>query len=215
MACSSITAVCLHPPTPSSSLLLVLGYGIHLRIQCEYIWWWYSHEVVVNSLRPHRLLPSRIWLFETPWTVALQATPSMEFPRQKYWSGLPFPSPGDLPHPEIEPGSAALQVDSLPTEPPANYICIDSFSKKGHLHSFKEQHTDMTSGGRHLTYYIRIDHSLFSSLTSWWAFVVSGLRRLVTARSEYPQILAQTHALFSPGCRTRGSFLYLVTQDML
>ena len=118
MACSSITAVCLHPPTPSSSLL-VLGYGIHLRIQCEYIWWWYSHEVVVNSLRPHRLSPSRIRLFETPWTVALQATPSMEFPRQKYWSGLPFPSPGDLPHPEIEPMSLvspALQADSLPAE---------------------------------------------------------------------------------------------------
>ena len=41
---------------------------------------------------------------------------SMGFPRQEYQSGLPFPSPGDLPDPEIEPGSSALQADSLPTE---------------------------------------------------------------------------------------------------
>ena len=53
---------------------------------------------------------------ETPWTVACQAPPSMGFSRQEYWSGLPFPSPGDLPDPGIEPGSPALQADSLPTE---------------------------------------------------------------------------------------------------
>ena len=46
-----------------------------------------------------------------------QAPPSMGFSRQEYWSGVPFPSPGDLPNPEIEPGSPALQADSLPTEP--------------------------------------------------------------------------------------------------
>ena len=46
---------------------------------------------------------SRIWLFATPWTVAFQASPSMGFSRQEYWSGLPFPSPGDLPDPGIEP----------------------------------------------------------------------------------------------------------------
>ena len=44
----------------------------------------------------------------------------MEFSRQEYWSGLPFPSPGDLPNPGIEPGSPALQVDALPSEPPGN-----------------------------------------------------------------------------------------------
>ena len=53
----------------------------------------------------------------TPWTVACQAPLSMGFPRQEYWSGLPFPSPGDLPGPGIEPGSPALQADSLLTEP--------------------------------------------------------------------------------------------------
>ena len=54
----------------------------------------------------------------TPWTVAYQASLSMEFSRQEYWSGLPFPSPGDLPDPGIEPGLPELQADALPSEPP-------------------------------------------------------------------------------------------------
>ena len=53
----------------------------------------------------------------TPWTVACQAPLSMGFSRQEYWSGLPFPSPGDLPNPGMEPRSPLLQVDSLPAEP--------------------------------------------------------------------------------------------------
>ena len=61
---------------------------------------------------------SRVRLFETPWTIAGQAPLSMEFSRQEYWSGLPFPSPGDLPDPGIEPRSSALQADSLSSEPP-------------------------------------------------------------------------------------------------
>ena len=52
----------------------------------------------------------------TPWTVAPQIPLSKGFSRQVYWSGLPFPSPGDLSNPGIEPGSSALQADSLPTE---------------------------------------------------------------------------------------------------
>ena len=52
----------------------------------------------------------------TPWTVGRQAPLSMGFSRQEYWSGLPFPSPGDLPDPGIEHGSPAWQADSLPTE---------------------------------------------------------------------------------------------------
>ena len=52
----------------------------------------------------------------TPWTVACQAPLSMGFSRQEYWSGLPLPSPGDLPNPGIELGSPALKADSLPTE---------------------------------------------------------------------------------------------------
>ena len=61
---------------------------------------------------------SRVQLFATPWTVAYQAPPSMGFSRQECWSGLPFPSPGDLSDPGIEPGSPALQADALPSEPP-------------------------------------------------------------------------------------------------
>ena len=54
----------------------------------------------------------------TPWTVVYQAPLSIGFPRQEYWSELPFPSPGDLPNPGIKTGSPGLQADSLPTEPP-------------------------------------------------------------------------------------------------
>ena len=52
----------------------------------------------------------------TPWTVAYQASPSMGFSRQEYWSGVPFPSPGDLPNPGIKPRSPALQADALTSE---------------------------------------------------------------------------------------------------
>ena len=61
---------------------------------------------------------SRIQLFATPET--RQALLSMEFPRQEYWSGLPFPTSGDLSHPGIEDLSLALQADSLPLEPSGN-----------------------------------------------------------------------------------------------
>ena len=61
------------------------------------------------------------------WTVAHQALPSMEFSRQEYWSGLPFPSPGDLPDPGIELRSTALQADALTSEPPGKPSnCIGS-----------------------------------------------------------------------------------------
>ena len=55
---------------------------------------------------------SRVPLFATPWAVAHQAPLSMEFSRQEYWNGLPFPFPGDLPDPVIQPGSPALRADS-------------------------------------------------------------------------------------------------------
>ena len=61
---------------------------------------------------------SCVRLFATPWTVAYQASPSMGFSSQEYWSGLPFPSPGDLPNPGIEPRSLTLEEDSLTSEPP-------------------------------------------------------------------------------------------------
>ena len=78
---------------------------------------------------------SRVRFFATPWTVAHQAPPSMEFSRQEYWSGVPFPSPGDLPDPGIEPGSPALQADALPSEPPGNPI----YFIKEVLKSYRQQ----------------------------------------------------------------------------
>ena len=57
-------------------------------------------------------------LIVTPWTVTHQAPLPMEFPRQEYWNGYSFSSPGDLPNPGLKPGSLALQVVSLPSEPP-------------------------------------------------------------------------------------------------
>ena len=62
-------------------------------------------------------LLSHVHLFMTPWTVTHQASPSLRFPRQEYWSGLSFPSPGDLPHPGIEPGSPSVQANSLLSGP--------------------------------------------------------------------------------------------------
>ena len=78
-----------------------------------------SHSVTSNSA--------------TPWTVAHQAPLSLGFPRQEYWSELPFPS-GDLPHPGIKPGSPTLQADSLPSEPAgkpywSSNLCIRSTVK--------------------------------------------------------------------------------------
>ena len=71
-----------------------------------------------------------VQLFATPWTVAYQAPLSKGFPRQEYWNGWPFPSPGDLLDPEIKPRSPALQVDSLPSEPLRSpYMLVYLFKK--------------------------------------------------------------------------------------
>ena len=90
-------------PHPWDSPGKNIGVGCHFLLQ----WKW---KVKVKSL-------SHVWLFATPWIVAYQAPQSMEFSRQEYWSGLPFPSPGDLPYPGIEPGSPALWADTLTSEP--------------------------------------------------------------------------------------------------
>ena len=79
---------------------------------------WTSQSLAGFS--PHNVLcvHAQLRLTLCPWAVAHQALLSMEFSRQKYRSGLPFPSPGDLPDPGIEPRSPELQADSLPSEPP-------------------------------------------------------------------------------------------------
>ena len=69
---------------------------------------------------------SRVRLFATQWTIAHQAPPSMGVSRQEYWSGLPFPSPGDLPDPGIKPRSPTLQADALTSEPPELLIFLQA-----------------------------------------------------------------------------------------
>ena len=100
-------------------------------------WLWH---VTCSSLRPMEydaLITIRKWkwsripLFATPWAVAYQAPPSMEFCRHEYWSGLPFPSPGDLPVPGIKPKSSALQADTLPSEPPGKPMRTNARAEDG------------------------------------------------------------------------------------
>ena len=89
---------------------------------------------------------SCIRLFLTPWVVVHQALLSMEFSRQEYWSGLPFPSPGDLLNPVIEPGSPALQADTSepPGKPSWHFVleyCLEHSRHASHsfiIHSFNK-----------------------------------------------------------------------------
>ena len=87
----------------------------------------------------------RVQLFATPWTVAYQAPPSMGFSRQEYWSGLPFPSPRDLPNPRIKPGSSTLQADALPSEPPgkSKRYEVNAIFKKVKLYLYQNMTNDL------------------------------------------------------------------------
>ena len=82
---------------------------------------WNRSSIATNSIKTLKMVHTQrwkwkslscVWLFATPWTIQ-----SMEFSRPEYWSGEPFPSPGDLPNPGIEPRSPTLQADSLPAQP--------------------------------------------------------------------------------------------------
>ena len=80
----------------------------------------YPRALFIKSQKVKSL--SRVQLFVAPWTVAYQAPLSMGLSMQEYWSGLPFPSPGDLPDPRIEPRSPALKTHALPSEPPGKCL---------------------------------------------------------------------------------------------
>ena len=92
------------------SLLQATYSTQHVRILQAYLPCYYCH-IYCQSL-------SRVRLFAIPWTVACQVPLSMAFNREEYWSGLPFPSPEDLPNPGIKPRSPILQAKSLPSVPP-------------------------------------------------------------------------------------------------
>ena len=93
----------------------MIKYYIHNQDKANY-----SLQLhIYNTVKVKVKSLSHVRLFVTPWTVAYQAPLSMGFSRQEYWSGLPFPSPGDLPDPGIEPGFPTLEADALTSEPPA------------------------------------------------------------------------------------------------
>ena len=96
---------------PLTSSQCLTGWRLYLPDLAVFIssLWFISFSV--KSLSHGRL-------FVTPWAIAYQAPPSMGFSRQEYWSGLLFPSPGDLPDPEIKPGSPMLWADTWPSDPP-------------------------------------------------------------------------------------------------
>ena len=115
---------------PSHSLILLffswsLGDCLRedsLRIQCliSACGVWCGFEFGLDVLEKSCAVLGRfnsVWLFATLWRVAHQAPLSMGFSRQEYWSGMTFPTPGDLPGPGMEPGSPASQAESLLTEP--------------------------------------------------------------------------------------------------
>ena len=89
------------------------------KLEKEYIKAVYCHPAYLTYMQSESEMKvkvkslSHVQLFGTPWTVAYQAPPSMGFSRQEYWSGLPFPFPGDLPDSGIEPWSPALQADTV------------------------------------------------------------------------------------------------------
>ena len=90
--------------------------------------------------RIHKLL-SRVQLSVTLWTVAPRLMWSWDFPRQEYWSRWPFPSPGNLPDPGIDPGSPALHANSLPTESSGKVnLAIYLYLSQGPLESRSTMH---------------------------------------------------------------------------
>ena len=106
-------------------IYFLLEYIILINVKINYCRWSIIYKkYILSSLFSYPLSEvkplSHVRLFATPWTVAHQASPSMECSKHEYWSGLPFSSPGDRPDPGIEPRSPALDADALPSEPPGN-----------------------------------------------------------------------------------------------
>ena len=142
-------------------------------------------------------------LFAILWTVAHQALLSMGFSRQEYWNGLPFPTPGHLPHPGIEARSPALQADSLPAEP--QYI------KKCKQINKKDLDVNLSSVSYYFVLYYFISQTGCGSQWWYWELSCIGLETGRGTRLEEPP--------FSQGCsrscvltRTVSSELFFLRQ---
>ena len=109
---------------------------------------WNNEEHIINYLTKWKSF-GHVRLFANSWTVALQAPLSTGFPRQEYQSGLPFPSPGHLPDPGIEPRSPALQADSLPSESrnSTERALILTFSPNSFLKAISSDHSFLAHSG--------------------------------------------------------------------
>ena len=119
--------------------------------------------------------------FVTPWTIACQTPLSMWFPRQEDWSGLPFPSAGNLPYSGTEPGSPELQADSLLSEPPGEPICmsgkIEAEIETYHVYEFKIQYDKEANCPKFISHYkvilFDIQPNILSKFVSFpWNFYV-------------------------------------------
>ena len=116
----------------------------------------FSHSVIV-------------WLFATPWTIQ-----SVEFSRPEYWSGQPFPSPGDLPNPGIEPRSPTLRADSLPVEPqgkPKN-TGVDSLSFLQPIFPTREWNRGLLHC-RQIFFFYQLRHKRSPRILEWVAYAFS------------------------------------------
>ena len=140
---------------------------------------------------------SRVQLFATPWTVAYQAPPSMRFSRQEHWSGLPFPSPGDLPYPGIEPWSPTLQADTLTSQPPG---------KPNKVHLVKAMVFPVVMYGCESWTIKNSEHQRNDAFEMWcWRRL---LRVPWNARRSKQSILKE----ISPGCSLEGLMLKMRLQ---
>ena len=160
-----------------------------LRSQSTHI---HIHVSEVKSL-------SCVRLFATPWTVAHQAPPSMGFSRQEYWSGLPFPSPGDLPDPGIEARSPALQADALTSEPPGMplHIHVSTWKKSIcnlHLRSNAFCHLKAP----HISKKWQTEGILFSEFRLYGETISKLLEfsRITTCMSTFEQVSLTSDTLF-------------------
>ena len=89
-----------------------------------------TFKIYSQQINNRCFLVAELCLFVIPWTIARQAPLSMGFSRQEYWSGLPFPSLGDLLNPGIEPRSRALHTDSLPSDLPGKPHTLSKVTQK-------------------------------------------------------------------------------------
>ena len=130
--CVNSVSVHLHQHIHLKIVIILGNYKIHFsgeKYPQGMIWeaslsTVYIQHRIYLYIHKHSAL-SHVRFFVIPWTVTRQAPLSMGFSRQEHWSGLPCPSPGNLPNPGIKPRSLALPAESLPSKPPGSpYMCV-------------------------------------------------------------------------------------------